>query len=152
MEISCLKLLAVLSSSYSPCIYNEKGGKGHKAEIDAWAAEAYTCGPSFLAAGLPAPASVAPSRSRNENGHFGSCFVLSLSFSCLQTKCSGWWLRFKDGEADAIARDPAQRSDREMQRWLVVWNSEEKQGILVGWSHLKLFNLMQYLSVYTRQT
>jgi len=29
--------------------------------------------------------------------------AFALSLSPLRTKCSGWWLRFKDGEADVIA-------------------------------------------------
>ena len=29
--------------------------------------------------------------------------AFALSLSPQRTKCSGWWLRFKDGEADVIA-------------------------------------------------
>ena len=139
MKISCPKLLG---SSSSPCKMKRKKEK-QKAEIDARAAEVYTCGPCCRSAGSSFRCSV-PIAQRE-----WSLWKLLLRFPFLLSEPSalvgGSGLRMVKRTSSL-----EQRSDWARRRWWVMWNSEENPGD-IGW--FKPFKSFQFdaIFVYSKQ-
>ena len=137
MKISCPKLLG---SSSSPCKMKRKKEK-QKAEIDARAAEVYTCGPCCRSAGFSFRCSV-PIAQRE-----WSLWKLLLRFPFLLSEPSalvgGSGLRMvkRTPSLEVLRRDRTAGGDDD--EWSEIL--KKTQGILVGSSLLNHFSLMQYL-------
>lgn len=126
-----------------------KKRKAQSQERDSGAAKAYTCGPCCRSPGSSFRCTVPISQREIVASEAALCFLFLL----LRTKCSGWWLWFKDGEPDAIAGAPAQRSDSSRRRWGVMgklWREPIPMAMGPGW--LQILKPFQFDAVFLKLT